>query len=169
MNREEMLEHLAMTLPRWPQDCVECREITPGYGWAWYDEAPDCEFVLARADDAEPIRERDWLAVSWTHGEERMENVGRNGGEALHYAQAPCGSDINACLLNPCGQCHGYEHAEDSDGERQARRGAGAMTRCPYNDCGWCYCPKGKWHNSKGGQCQKPRECPQVIARERAE
>jgi len=54
--------------------------------------------------------ERDWP-------EARADAIGQNGGDGLHYAKAPCGSDITACLLNPCGQCPGYEYAEDSDGE----------------------------------------------------
>lgn len=34
------------------------------------------------------------------------------------------------------------------------------MTRCPYNDCGWCYAPVNVEKNDKQGQCLKPMECP---------
>ncbi len=50
--------------------------------------------------------------------------------------------------------------------ERDAAQNNRGAFHCPYNDCGWCYCPKGRWKNDEGGQCIKPRECPQAITRE---
>lgn len=56
----------------------------------------------------------------WIEGEERIDRIAQSDASGDHYAQdaqAPCGSDFSACILNPCGMCPGYEYAEDSDGE----------------------------------------------------
>lgn len=57
MNRDNMLNHLAHTLPHWPTEYTDMTE--PGHGWAWYDEGPDCTLVLRK--DEEEIREADYL------------------------------------------------------------------------------------------------------------
>jgi hypothetical protein len=57
MNRENMLNHLAHTLPHWPDEYVDM--IEPGHGWAWYDEGEDCTLVLCKGE--EEIREADYL------------------------------------------------------------------------------------------------------------
>lgn len=33
--------------------------------------------------------------------------------------------------------------------------------RCQYNDSGFCYAPGEAKTNAKGGQCQRPMECPE--------
>lgn len=58
MNRENMLNHLAHTLPHWPTEYTDMTE--PGHGWAWYDEEPDCTLVLCKGE--EEIREADYAA-----------------------------------------------------------------------------------------------------------
>ena len=57
MNRDNMLNHLAHTLPHWPTEYTDMTE--PGRGWAWYDEEPDCTLVLCKGE--EEIREADYL------------------------------------------------------------------------------------------------------------
>ena len=32
---------------------------------------------------------------------------------------------------------------------------------CEFWDCGWCYAIERVPNNSQGGQCTKPKECPQ--------
>lgn len=58
MKRDNMLNHLAHTLPHWPDEYADM--IEPGYGWAWYDEGEDCTLVLCKGE--EEIREADYAA-----------------------------------------------------------------------------------------------------------
>ena len=37
------------------------------------------------------------------------------------------------------------------------------MTKCKWDDCGWCYAPDGTDTNAKAGACLHPKICPQTT------
>ncbi len=121
MTRDELLTKLATELSEWPHKSTQARDILPS-GFYWRGE-----YVIYPTDHRdgfsfcrlEWMERREELACrdAWSEGEERIDRIAQSDASGDHYAQAPCGSDVTACLLNPCGLCPGYEYAEDSDGE----------------------------------------------------
>ena len=104
MNRDNMLNHLAHTLPHWPTEYTDMTE--PGRGWAWYDEEPDCTLVLCKGE--EEIREADYLQrraevinrPSWEGAPEWAQWLAQDeDGEWYWFEQKPTKGD--SCWAKP--------------------------------------------------------------------
>lgn len=88
LNRDEMLQLLALKLGKWPKDCDDCERTEPGWGWRWYDVPPDCEFELCvdgALGDEWRITESDWQQACWDAGEARIERIAQSDASGDHY------------------------------------------------------------------------------------
>lgn len=93
MKRENMLNHLAHTMPHWPTEYTDI--IEPGYGWAWYDEGEDCTLVLCKGE--EEIREANYLQrraelinrPSWDDAPEWAQWLAQDEGGEWFWFEAP--------------------------------------------------------------------------------
>ena len=103
LDRDEMLQLLALRLRKWPQDCDDCERTEPaGWGWQWHDVPPDCEFVLAvlgREGREWCITESDWHKARWGAGEERIDRIAQSDASGDHYPPT-CADGL------PCGVAH---------------------------------------------------------------
>lgn len=84
MNRDEALSHLVESLSNWPELDQDLSRLPFCSAWHWRKHNGGAIYFL-RQCHAESIGLQDWLIAKQDARSKRMDQIGRNGNDGLHY------------------------------------------------------------------------------------